>query len=162
MRPQRIDPDWLSFLSRFIWKVFPFKSYSFFYSFSSCPTSLSKTALMSLNWETAFKQEITRWRLRWSIRPPDIPFQFQRLLWNHLIKPCRFLCSKTFLTYPISAGVRCWAQFHGSIAMKRIKTSLRNKMTDERLSSLSILHTYNVVNVTKFTQQKGRLLALCL
>ena len=28
--PQRIDPDWLSFLLRFIWKVFPFKSYSFF------------------------------------------------------------------------------------------------------------------------------------
>ena len=59
-------------------------------------------------------------------------------------------------------GVRCWAQFHGSIAMNRIKTSLRNTMTDERLSSLSILHIYNVVNVTKFTQQKGRLLALCL
>ena len=28
-------------------------------------------------------------------------------------------------------------------------------MTDERLSSLSILHIYNVVNVTKFYATKG-------
>ena len=84
-----------------IQKLFNFFKFSLLYK---CPKSLSKSTLMSLNWETAFKQEITKWRLRWSIRPPDVPFQlFQRLLWNHLIKPCRFLCSKTFLTYPISA-----------------------------------------------------------
>ena len=35
--------------------------------------SLSKITLMSLEWETAFKQEITRERLRWSIGPPDYP-----------------------------------------------------------------------------------------
>ena len=34
LSPQRIDPDWLSFLSRFLWKVFPFKSYWFFFIFS--------------------------------------------------------------------------------------------------------------------------------
>ena len=28
---------------------------------------------MSLNWETVFKQEITCWRHRWLIRPPDDP-----------------------------------------------------------------------------------------
>ena len=35
LSPQRIDPDWLSFLSRFLWKVFPFKSYWFFFYFLS-------------------------------------------------------------------------------------------------------------------------------
>ena len=48
-----------------------------FHSFLSlfyCRKSPSKTTLMSLNCETAFKQEITRWRHLWSvIRPPDDP-----------------------------------------------------------------------------------------
>ena len=58
-------------LSRFIWKVFPFIfQFSLLYKMSK---SLSKTTLMSLKWVTAFKQEITRWRLHWSIGPPDDP-----------------------------------------------------------------------------------------
>ena len=101
-RPWLIVISFKIYLESFpIQKLFNFFKFSLLYK---CPKSLSKSTLMSLNWETALKQEITKWRLRWSIRPPDVPFQlFQRLLWNHLIKPCRFLCSKTFLTYPISA-----------------------------------------------------------
>ena len=44
----------LTWFSRFIWKVFPFKSYSFFQFFLSvykCRKSVSKTTLISLNWE---------------------------------------------------------------------------------------------------------------
>lgn len=62
---RRIDPDWLSILSRFIWKVFLFKSYSFFFRFVSFFFSisvekLSITTLMSLNWEI-MDQTISRW-----------------------------------------------------------------------------------------------------
>ena len=46
--------------------------HSFFCLFY-CRKSLSKTTLMSLNWETDFKQEIRRWRHCWLIRPPDDP-----------------------------------------------------------------------------------------
>ena len=76
---------------------------------------------------------------------------FQRLSWKHLIKPMRSLSSKTLHTYPLSA---C-ADERSFSSMKRIKTSLRNTMTDERLSSLVIhIHNFdkdvNVDNVAKF------------
>ena len=133
-RPWLIVISFKIYLESFpIQKLFNFFKFSLLYK---CPKSLSKSTLMSLNWETAFKQEITKWRLRWSIRPPDVPFQlFQRLLWNHWSNHCRFLCSKTLLTYPISA---CTAErSFSSIAMKTIKNLQGNTMTDERLSSLS-------------------------
>ena len=71
---------------------------------------------------------------------------------------CRSLSSKTLHTYPLSA---C-ADERSFSSMKRIKTSLRNTMTDERLSSLAILHIHNfdkdanVDNVAKFAHQKER------
>ena len=55
---------------------------------------------------------------------------FQRLSWKHLIKAMPAF-------YP---GVRWWAQFQLD---EKIKTSLRNTRTDERLSSLAILHIHN-------------------
>ena len=81
-RPWLIVISFKIYLESFpIQKLFNFLKFSLLYK---CPKSLSKSTLMSLNWKTAFKQEITKWRLRWSIRPPDVPFQlFQRLLWNH-------------------------------------------------------------------------------
>ena len=80
---------------------------------------------------------------------------FRRLLWKHLIKPM-----------PLSIQGSMWQlrpflftlfrQLDG-----RIKTSLRNTMTGERLSSLAILHIHKhkdvyVVNViTKLSQKRG-------
>ena len=68
----------------------------------------------------------------------------------------------TLLTYPVST---CTAEFS---SMKRLKTPLRSTMTDERLSSLAILHIHKHKNVdidsvvTEFARLKGRRLALCL
>ena len=48
LSPQIINPDWLAFLSRFKWKVFPFKSYWFFLNFLflyKCRKSLNKDCL---------------------------------------------------------------------------------------------------------------------
>ena len=79
---------------------------------------------------------------------------FQTLSWKHLIKPMPL----SVHTYPLSA---C-ADERSFSSMKRIKTSLRNTMTDERLSSLAILHIHNfdkdanVDNVAKFAHQKAR------
>ena len=53
-------------------------------------------------------------------------------------------------------------------SMKRLKTPLRNTMTDDLLSSLAMLHIHkekeiNVESVLDlFAQQKERRLALCL
>ena len=73
---------------------------------------------------------------------------FQRLLWQHLIKPGIYVVVKTLLIYPISA---CAVIIH-------------NTMTHERLSSFCIntkkFHVDNVI--TKFAQEKGRRLALRL
>ena len=52
----------------------------------------------------------------------------------------------TLLTYPVSA---CTAERSFS-GMKRLQTPLRRTMTDERLSSLAILHIHNhkdVINI---------------
>ena len=51
--------------------------------------------------------------------------------------------------------------------MKRLKSPLRSTMTDERLSSLAILHIHKHKNldidrlVTELARLKGRRLALC-
>ena len=78
---------------------------------------------------------------------------------NAALCPVRhFTLTKSSCTYPLSA---C-ADARSFSSMKRIKTSLRNTMTDERLSSLAILHIHNfdedvnVDNVAKFAHQKGR------
>ena len=70
----------------------------------------------------------------------------------------------TLLTYPVSA---CTAE-RSFNSMKRLKSPLRSTMTDERLSSLAILHIHKHKNVdidrfvTEFAHLKGRCLALCL
>ena len=70
----------------------------------------------------------------------------------------------TLLTYPVST---CTAERSFS-SMKRLKTPLRSTMTDERLSSLAILHIHKHEDVdidsvvTEFAHLKGRRLALSL
>ena len=64
---------------------------------------------------------------------------------NAAFYPGIYVAVKTLLTYPVSA---CAAERSFS-SMKRLKTPLRNTMTDDRLSSLVILHIHkeNEVNV---------------
>ena len=88
---------------------------------------------------TAFKQEITKWRHHWSIGPPDDPLP-ETLVetldqTNAAFYAGIYVAVTTLLTFPISA---CAAECSFS-SMKRLKTSLRKTMTDERLSSLAIL-----------------------
>ena len=115
-----------------------------------------------------FKLEVNRWRYRWSIREPTDPLP-QTLVEtldvaNAAFYPGIYVAVKTLLTYPVSA---CAAERSFS-SMKRLKTPLRNTMTDHRLSSLAILHIHkekeiNVESVLdQFAQHKERRLALCL
>ena len=71
----------------------------------------------------------------------------------------------TLLTYPVST---CTAERSFS-DMKRLPTPLRRTVTDERLSSLAILHIHKNKDVfdldsiiTEFARLKGTHVALCL
>ena len=84
---------------------------------------------------------------------------------NTAFYPGIYVAEKTLLTYPVSA---CVSERSFS-SMKRLKTPLRNTMTDDRLSSLPILHIHNEkeINVVEsvldqFAQHKERRLAFCL
>ena len=116
----------------------------------------------------AFKLEVNRWRYRWSIREPTDPLP-QTLVEtldvaNAAFYPGIYVAVKTLLTYPVSA---CAAERIFS-SMKRLKTPLRNTMTDHRLSSLAILPTHKEKEINgesvldQFAQNKERRLALCL
>ena len=115
-----------------------------------------------------FKLEVNRWRYHWSIREPTNPLP-QTLVETLDVANATFytgiyVAEKTLLTYPVSA---CAAECSFS-SMKRLKTPLRNTMTDHRLSSLAILriHKEKEINVEsvldQFAQHKERHLALCL
>ena len=84
---------------------------------------------------------------------------------NFAFYPGIYEAVKTLLTYPVSA---CSAERSFS-SMKRLKTPPRNTMTNDRLSSLPILHIHkekeiNVVEsvLHQFAQHKEKRLALCL
>ena len=115
-----------------------------------------------------FKLEVNRWRYRWSIGEPTDPL-LQTLVEtldvaDAAFHPGIYVAVKTLLTYPVSA---CAAE-HSFSSMKRLKTPLRNTMTDHRLSSLAVLHIHkekeiNVESVLdQFAQHKERRLPLCL
>ena len=53
-------------------------------------------------------------------------------------RPCPCPALVTLLTYPVSS---CAAE-HSFSGMKTLKTPLRSTMSDERLSSLAILHIH--------------------
>ena len=65
-RQERIDCDWLAFLSRFIWKVFSFKRNSCFSFLYKWRKSLLKTILMLLIWETMDRTLPTIIQVSWS------------------------------------------------------------------------------------------------
>ena len=85
---------------------------------------------------------------------------------NSQFYPGVYVALVTLLTYPVST---CTAErSFSSLKLKRLKSPLRSTMTDERLSSLAILHIHKHKNVdidrlvTEFARLKGRRLALCL
>ena len=86
---------------------------------------------------------------------------------NSQFYPGVYVALVTLLTYPVST---CTAERSFS-SIKRLKSPLRStmtQMTDERLSSLAILHIHKHKNVdidrlvTEFACLQGRRLALCL
>ena len=83
---------------------------------------------------------------------------------NSQFYPGVYVALVTLLTYPVST---CTAKRSFS-SIKRLKSPLRSTMTDERLSSLAILHIHKHKNVdidrlvTEFACLQGRRLALCL
>ena len=113
-----------------------------------------------------FKGEVTRWRHRWPITEDDPPQTLVETLdfADPELYPGIYVAVKTLLTYPVST---CVAERSFS-SMKRLKTPLRNTMSEDRLSSLSVLHIHKHkeldVNevISEFARRKNRRLALCL
>ena len=114
-----------------------------------------------------FSAEVTRWRHKWSgnceIEKPQTLVETL----DHTspdFYPGIYVALVTLLTYPVST---CAAERSFS-GMKRLKTPLRSTMTEERLSSLAILHIHKHKHididkvVSEFSRLKGRRLALRL
>ena len=117
--------------------------------------------------EDEFKTEVTRWKHKWSGMDPNVTPQTLVETLDHAnsqFYPGVYVALVTLLTYPVST---CTAERSFS-SIKRLKSPLRSTMTDERLSSLAILHIHKHKNVdidrlvTEFARLKGRRLALCL
>ena len=77
-----------------------------------------------------------------NVKPESLVETFDQANYNSILEYIVALI--TLLTYPVST---CTAEccFSG---MKRLQTPLRRTMTDERLSSLSILHIHKYKDVT--------------
>ena len=113
-----------------------------------------------VTWPSIWKLEVDRWRHRWSIREPTDPLPQMLVetldVANPAFYPAIYVAVKTLLTHPVLA---CAAERSFSL-MKRLKTLLRNTMTDDHLSSLAILHIHkekeiNVESVLdQFAQHK--------
>ena len=90
-RKLKIDPDWLSFLLRFNWKVYLFKSFFTFIVFSlslhKCRKSLSKTTLMLLNWKV-----LTGWE---SLHQRNNSFREHNTLLSKHMQPSSFYTYNT-------------------------------------------------------------------
>lgn len=110
--------------------------------------------------EHEFKTEFTRWKHKWSgIDPNEM---LETLVDTHAksqFYPSVYVALVTLITYPVST---CTAKRSFS-SMKRLKSPL----TDERLSSLTILHIHKHKKadidsvVTEFAWLMGRHLTLC-
>ena len=94
------------------------------------------------------------------MKPQTLVETFDQANYNYSI-PEYNVALITLLTYPVST---CTAECSFS-GMKRLQTPLRRTMTDERLSSLSILHIHKYKDVididgiiTKFACLKGNIL----
>ena len=120
-----------------------------------------------MNSEDEFKTEVTRWKHKWSGMDPNMTPQTLVETLDHAnsqFYPGVYVALVTLLTYPVST---CTAERSFS-SIKRLKFPPRSTMTDERLSSLAILHIHKRKNVdidrlvTEFARVKGGRLALCL
>ena len=91
-----------------------------------------------------FKREVTRWRHRWLLSEEGSPQSLVETLdyANAELYPGIYLAIKTLLTYPVTTCV-AERSFSG---MKRLKTPPRSTMSDERLSSLAVLHVHKHKN----------------
>ena len=113
-----------------------------------------------------FKREVTRWRHRLLLSEEGSPQSLVETLdyANAELYPGIYLTIKTLLTYPVTTCVT-ERSFSG---MKRLKTPLRSTMSDERLSSLAVLHVHKHKKVdadqviSEFAGKKDRRLSLCL
>ena len=117
--------------------------------------------------EDEFKTEVTRWKHKWSGMDPNVTPQTLVETLDHAnsqFYPGVYVALVTLLTYLVST---CTAERSFS-SIKRLNSPLRSTMTDERLSSLEILHIHKHKNVnidrlvTEFARLKGRRLDLCL
>ena len=111
---KRINPDWLSFLLRFVWKVFPFKSLSFFYFFFSLykwRKSLSRTTLMWLNWKNMDQTMPTIILVSWS-KLLVARLRYQQEFAGNLLLPNRcsiFFSMTNFKRYSEQMKInKCW------------------------------------------------------
>ena len=113
-----------------------------------------------------FKREVTRWRHRWLLSEEGNPQTLVEMLdyANAELYPGIYLAIKTLLTYPVTTSI-AERSFSG---MKRLKTPLWSTMSDERLSSLAVLHVHKHKEVdvdqviSEFARKKERRLSLCL
>ena len=88
-----------------------------------------------------FKREVTRWCHRWRLsEDSNLPQTLVETLdyTNAELYPGIYVAMKTLLTNPVST---CIAERSFS-GMKRLKTPLGSTMSDERLSSLAVLHVH--------------------
>ena len=117
--------------------------------------------------EDEFKTEVTRWKYKWSGMDQNVTPQTLAETLDHAnsqFYPGIYVALVTLLTYAEST---CTAERSFS-SIKRLKFPPRSTMTDERLSSLAILHIHKRKNVdidrlvTEFARVKGGRLALCL
>ena len=112
-----------------------------------------------------FKREVTRWRHRWLLSEEGSPQSLVETLdyANAELYPGIYLAIKTLVTYPVTT---CVAERNFS-GMKRLKTPLRSTMSDERLSSLAVLHVHKHTKVdvdqviSEFAGKKDRRFSLC-
>ena len=96
--------------------------------------------------EDEFQTEVTRWKYKWSGMDQNVTQQTLVETLDHAnsqFYPGVYVALVTLLTYPVST---CTAERIFS-SMKRLKSPLRSTMTDERLSSLAILHIHKHKNV---------------
>ena len=98
-----------------------------------------------------------------NVKPQTLVETFDQANYNSI--PEYNVALITLLTYPVST---CTAERSFS-GMKRLQSPLRGTMTDERLSSLAILHIHkhkDVIDIdgiiTEFARLKGTHFALCL
>ena len=103
-------------------------------------------SFISLDLENDLEPEIERWQVKWrGQEASDCPTSIGDTLseTNNILYPNIYTILKILLTMPVTSAT---AERSFS-ALKRIKSTLRTTMTDERLSSLPLLHVHRDIDV---------------